>query len=87
VRGLEWANPSNAPEKLVYDGEAVRTPSDRSQKALFGPESPKNENAEIELDEEEGYLVYEVDLKMGNEEYEVYVDAGSGKVLCTERED
>lgn len=33
-----------------------------------------------------GYLVYEVDLKKGAEEYEVVIDAGTGKVLCTERD-
>lgn len=42
---------------------------------------------EIDLDEEEGYLVYEVDLTLNNEEHEAYVDAGSGEVLCTQRED
>lgn len=42
---------------------------------------------EIDLDEEDGYLVYEVDLTVNNEEHEVYVDAGSGDVLCSERED
>ena len=42
---------------------------------------------EIDLDEEDGFLVYEVDLILGTEEHEVFVDAGSGEVLCTQRED
>jgi uncharacterized membrane protein YkoI len=42
---------------------------------------------EIELDEEDGYLVYEVELLREGVEHEVVVDAGSGAVLCTERDD
>lgn len=41
---------------------------------------------DIDIDEENGYLVWEVDIDMGNEDYEVYVDAGTGEVLCTERD-
>jgi uncharacterized membrane protein YkoI len=43
--------------------------------------------SEADLDEEDGYLVYEIDLVVGANEHEVYVDAGSGEVLCVDRED
>jgi hypothetical protein len=36
---------SIAPEKLVFDGEVVRTPFESTAKALFGPESQKIKNA------------------------------------------
>lgn len=42
---------------------------------------------DIDLEEEDNYLVYEVDLVLNGQEYEAYVDAGSGAVLCMERED
>lgn len=41
---------------------------------------------EVDLDEEDGYLVYEVGLRHDRDEFDVVVDAGSGEVLCTERD-
>ncbi|MEP0546969.1 MAG: PepSY domain-containing protein [Rhodothermales bacterium] len=41
---------------------------------------------DVDLDEEDGYLVYEVDLERDRVEHEVTVDAGSGEVLCTEQD-
>lgn len=40
----------------------------------------------IERDKENGTVVYEVELKKGNYEYEMVIDAGSGKILHTEKE-
>ncbi|HLT46417.1 MAG TPA: PepSY domain-containing protein [Rubricoccaceae bacterium] len=42
---------------------------------------------DVDLEEEYGFLVYEVDLTLDGQEREVYVDAGSGAVLCVETED
>lgn len=42
---------------------------------------------DVDLEEEDGFLVYEVDLRDGTTEYDLIVDAGSGAVLCTERDD
>lgn len=42
---------------------------------------------DTDLEEEDDYLVYEVELDLNGEEYEAYVDAGSGDVLCLERDD
>lgn len=42
---------------------------------------------DTDLEEEDGYLVYEVDLILNDQEHDAYVDAGSGEVLCMERED
>lgn len=36
---------------------------------------------EIERDEDDGYIIYEIDFKVGNDEYEYVIDAESGKVL------
>lgn len=39
---------------------------------------------DVDLDDEDGFLVYEVDLWRDGTEFEVTIDAGSGEVLCTE---
>jgi hypothetical protein len=41
---------------------------------------------EIDLDDEDGFLIYEVDLLKDGAEYDVTVDAGDGRVLCSERD-
>lgn len=41
---------------------------------------------DVDLDEEDGYLVYEVDLWRDGVEFDVTIDAGSGEVLCTEED-
>lgn len=41
---------------------------------------------DTDLEEEDGFLVYEVDLILDRQEHEAYVDAGSGAVLCMERD-
>ena len=43
--------------------------------------------SESELDEEDGYLVYEVELMQNGQEIEVVVDAGNGSILQIEREE
>jgi uncharacterized membrane protein YkoI len=42
---------------------------------------------DVDLEEEDGFLVYEVDLVKDGREHDVYVDAGSGEVLCVDDED
>jgi len=39
-----------------------------------------------ELDEEDGFLVYDVELRTATQEYDVLVDAGTGDVLRVEEE-
>lgn len=41
---------------------------------------------DVDLDEEDGFLVYEVELSHDRHAFDVVVDAGSGEVLCTERD-
>lgn len=41
---------------------------------------------DADLDEEDGFLVYEVELRHHRDEFDVVVDAGTGDVLCTERD-
>ena len=41
---------------------------------------------DLDLDDEDGYLVYEADLWRDGVELDVTVDAGSGEVLCTEQD-
>lgn len=41
---------------------------------------------ELELDEEDGVLVWEADVKAGGTEYEVSIDARSGKVVENEKD-
>ena len=39
---------------------------------------------EIDLEEEDGFLIYDVDMVAGTVETDVAIDAGSGAVLCVE---
>jgi hypothetical protein len=41
---------------------------------------------DVDLEEEDGFLVYEADLWRDGVEFDVTVDAGSGEVLCTEQD-
>ena len=41
---------------------------------------------DVDLDEEDGFLVYEVDLLLNGAELDVIVDAGTGAVLCSARD-
>ena len=41
---------------------------------------------DVDLDEEDGYLVYEVELTQDRTELDVVVDAGTARVLCAERD-
>ena len=41
---------------------------------------------EADLDDEDGFLVYEIGLAHDRQEIEVVVDAGTGDVLCTDRD-
>lgn len=41
---------------------------------------------DVDLDEEDGFLVYEVELSQDRAAFDVVVDAGSGEVLCSERD-
>lgn len=42
---------------------------------------------EVELENEDGFLVYEVELVANGEEMEVIIDAGDGSLLKSEREE
>ncbi|MFB7639462.1 PepSY domain-containing protein [Peribacillus butanolivorans] len=42
---------------------------------------------DVELDSENGILVYELEINQGQKEYDVVVDATTGKVLTTELDD
>ena len=41
---------------------------------------------DMELDREDGVLVYEIEFKAGGYEYEYTIDAATGKILAQERE-
>lgn len=41
---------------------------------------------DLDLDDEDGYLVYEADLWRDGVEFDVTIDAGNGEVLCTEQD-
>ena len=41
---------------------------------------------DLDLDDEDGFLVFEADLWRDGTEFDVTIDAGSGEVLCTERD-
>ncbi|MDT0630814.1 PepSY domain-containing protein [Rubrivirga sp. S365] len=74
----------------VADGDLIQpdmarvSPEDASDAALRAV--PDATVTEIELEEEDGFLVYEVDLWRDGVEFEVEVDAGTAEVLCAERD-
>jgi|LFRM01.1.fsa_nt_gb uncharacterized membrane protein YkoI len=41
----------------------------------------------VELDDENGFLVYEIDIRTQTGVYEVHVNAATGQILKIERED
>ena len=51
-----------------------------------GVSESKAYDMDIELDDEDGKLVYEVEFKSGNMEYDYEIDAASGAVLKHEAE-
>uniref|UniRef100_UPI0025DC28A4 PepSY domain-containing protein n=1 Tax=uncultured Oscillibacter sp. TaxID=876091 RepID=UPI0025DC28A4 len=51
-----------------------------------GVSESKAYDMDIELDDEDGTLVYEVEFKSGNMEYDYEIDAASGTVLKHEAE-
>jgi uncharacterized membrane protein YkoI len=63
----------------------VRITAEQARTAALA-QAPGATVEESDLDEEDGYLVYEVEIQEGTEEIEVLVDAGSGAVLRTDRE-
>ncbi|MDN4495241.1 PepSY domain-containing protein [Ureibacillus aquaedulcis] len=46
----------------------------------------KGNVVEIELDEEDHYLIYELEIEEGNREYNVHVDAMTGSILVVDTE-
>ncbi len=72
-------------------GDARITPdmartSDADARAAALRAVPGATVTDLDLDEEDGYLVYEVDLWRDGVEFDVTIDAGSGEVLCTEQD-
>ena len=51
-----------------------------------GVSESKAYDMDIELDDEDGKLVYEVEFKSGNMEYDYEIDAASGTILKHESE-
>ena len=73
----------------VTDGQvspdlARISPDDARSAALV--HAPGATVADVDLDGEDGFLVYEVELAEDRTEFDVIVDAGSGDVLCSERD-
>ncbi len=61
--------------------------SEAQAREIVAEAMPEATITDIDLEEEDGYLVYEVELEVGNQEHDMYIDAGSGEVLCTEIDD
>ena len=66
------------------DARPTLSPADARAAALVAV--PGAVVADVDLDEEDGYLVYEVELRQDRTEFDVVVDAGSGEILCSEHD-
>jgi len=73
----EAVDPLPKPAKITMD--KAREPALQQAQGKVASE-------ELELEDEDGYLVYNVTVKFNGENYEVLVDAGSGKVVGIEIE-
>lgn len=71
--------PDDSPESL----RQARISWDQAHAAVVAA-FPEATVTEIEIDKEDGFLVYEVEFRIGRQKYEAYVDAGTGALLCTE---
>lgn len=69
------------------DFESLAQISLEEAQAVALREVPAGAITESELDDEDGYLVYEIELLQDGQEFEVLVDAGNGAVLEVERDD
>lgn len=69
------------------DFESLAQISLEEAQAIALREIPAGTITERELDDEDGYLVYEIELLQDGQEFEVLVDAGNGSVLEVERDD
>ncbi|WP_260286262.1 PepSY domain-containing protein [Peribacillus aracenensis] len=65
--------------------ETVKVSSDQAEKIAL--EAVDGQVTDMELDSENGTLVYELEIKQGQKEYDVVVDATTGKVLKNQLDD
>ncbi|MFC4025345.1 PepSY domain-containing protein [Oceanobacillus longus] len=81
-----------APKKAESNNNAVEKPEKPAKKAVIGEGKAKSialgqfsgNVEEIELDNDDGRSIYEVEIKNGNKEAEVEIDAYTGAVLVIE---
>ena len=71
---------------LIQDAEQGRGEDDTLLSIFAGVSESKAYDMDIELDDEDGTLVYEVEFKSGNMEYDYEIDAASGTILKHEAE-
>ena len=85
------------PDQKIVGSIAVDESTDVDNVATIGEDRartialeayPGAEIEEVELEVEDGFLIFEVEfLATDGNEYEMVIDAGNGKILLTENED
>ena len=87
---LAAASTPNATAKPSAPSEAAQDIGHAKAKSIVlnhaGVSESKAYDMEIELDDEDGTLVYEVEFKSGNREYDYEIDAATGAILHHETE-
>ena len=87
---LAAASTPNATAKPSAPSEAAQDIGHAKAKSIAlnhaGVSESKAYDMEIELDDEDGTLVYEVEFKSGNREYDYEIDAATGAILHHETE-
>ncbi|MGH9463004.1 MAG: PepSY domain-containing protein [Vicinamibacteria bacterium] len=96
--GLSAQTTTEEPDQSSIQGSLPVDATDLEPMAKIGPEEAQEKaltalrNAtveEVELQIQDGYLVYELEVHVGTEdlELELVIDAGDGRVLAAEVED
>lgn len=85
-------NHASVPESLDQKGDASEKAYIGRDKALanalssLGISQNSIRNVEVDLDYENGRMIYEVDFDYGTYEYEIDLDATSGEIIKTSKE-
>ncbi|HEY4601000.1 MAG TPA: PepSY domain-containing protein [Cerasibacillus sp.] len=84
---INKAKPQQQQPKQQQKRERKRTIIDHSEAADIALKEFPGEVESIELDEDDGQLIYEVEVKNGHQEADIEIDACTGEILLIDLDD